>query len=159
MVLFYGITLFLTAFLIHLLIWRIHTPGNHTKFLLGVFTATFACGVLVIRHFEPYEYLRLFILYGALALAYIVTYSAIEVDSPSLLILMAIGKNAKEGLGIKTLNEIMTDEILVKPRVADLLNGGIAYMDKDRYVLTPRGVRLARLFIFYRRLMNMGMGG
>jgi len=171
-VLFFGIGLFLTAFFIHLFVWRIHLPKNHTKSLLGIFIGMLVCGILMLWWLEKndclsgmfsfsvgYGYLRLSFLYISLMLAYVVTYSAIEVDSPSLSISAIIGKAGPRGVSREDLDRIMTDDILVKPRVSDLVSVGIARLDKDRYKLTAKGAIIARLFIFYRGLLGVSKGG
>jgi predicted transcriptional regulator len=95
----------------------------------------------------------------SLALAYITTYSAVEVDSPSLIMVMNIAEASKEGLDKNKIQQIITDETLIKPRIKDLVEKGMIYLDVDKYKLTPRGLLLTRLFIFYRELLNTGKGG
>jgi len=35
----------------------------------------------------------------------------------------------------------------------------MAYMDGDKYRLTPKGVLMARIFLFYRKLLDVPKGG
>jgi len=94
-----------------------------------------------------------------MALAYITTYSGIEVYSPSLKIVIKIKETGSLGLNEEALDRILTDEILVKPRIQDLYKDKMIYLDKNRYKLTSKGVLLTRIFIFYRSLLNLGKGG
>ena len=93
-------------------------------------------------------------------MAYITTYSALEVDSPSLVMVMKIAKAGSNGLKKESFEHEMDDGILVVPRIRDLITGGMANLDEGRYRLTPKGVLVSRIFIAYRKLMNRdGKGG
>ena len=59
----------------------------------------------------------------------------------------------------KKFDEYMNDNILVKPRIRDLLLNKMVVMDEDRYVLTPKGALFARIFIIYRKIMNVSRKG
>ena len=88
-----------------------------------------------------------------------ITYSAIEVDSPSLVMINAIAKAGKEGLDEKLFYQMMNGDILIKPRINDLLNDKMAYLEGYKYKLTPKGRLLVRIFILYRKLLNAPKGG
>ena len=171
-ILFYGICLILTALLIHFIIWRIRLPQNQTKALLKIFFGTLMIGTLVLWKFpdyvvffgiatpaEIYEYIQLSFFFVSLTLAYIVTYSAIEVDSPSLVIVMDIAQAGRAGLDKKSLKQKLNDDLLVVPRVRDLITGRLAYLDGKTYKLTGKGIFIARIFIAYRRLLRKTQKG
>lgn len=88
-----------------------------------------------------------------------ITYSALEADSPSLVIVTTIANAGPNGLDKKYFDELMNDDILVKPRIRDLLLNKMAEMEGDKYVLTPKGVLFARIFIVYRKIMNVSRKG
>ncbi len=89
-----------------------------------------------------------------------VTYSAIEADSPSLIIVMAVASSGKDGLDKKIFEQRMNNEILLLPRVNDLISEKLAYIENDRYKLTSKGLMFARIFHIYRKLLNRPqMGG
>lgn len=172
-ILFLGLSLFFLAFLVHFIIWKVHLPKNHTIILLYIFIGILPCGIFILEVFKASnifldrllfqttcEYLHFSLFYISLALAYITTYSAIEVDSPTLLLAITIGKNKSEGVDIKIIDELTTkDELFVKPRIKDLVNARMIYIQQDRYKLTRKGTRLAAIFIFYRKLLNLNKGG
>jgi len=171
-ILILGLILFFTAFILQLAIWRIRIPKRQTKVLLGIFFGTLFTGLLVLK-VSPYlipglgiyapkyplEYLHISISFISLTLAYMITYSAIEADSPSLVMIRAVAKAGSGGLDKKEFEKTMNDDLLVIPRVRDLLNDKMAYMEGDKYRLTPKGVMFARLFVFYRNLLNAPKGG
>jgi hypothetical protein len=162
-VLFYGAGLILVALFIHLVIWKISIPRNQIKALLTIFLATFAIGVFIISKAQPLasicEYLQLFFFFTSLTLAYITTYPALEVDSPSLVIVIYIIEASPEGLDRNTLEQEMNNDILVAPRLRDLITANLAFLDGNNYKPTKKGVFLARLFITYRKLLKKTQKG
>ena len=156
--LFYGILTFFVAMLVHLAIWRIRLPGKNRAFVLvNVFFWTLVLGVMILKDISSYPYY--IVLYCCLAAAYIVSYPAMEADSPSLGIVRNIAKAGRSGLEKSELYRAMTDEILVVARVEDLLNDGLIRMDSGKYILTSKGRFLAGVFIWFRRLLNAPKGG
>lgn len=171
-VLFYGVMVFCLAFLMNFIVWKVHLPKkNHTVVLLEIFFGVFIASIFIFKKASDAifigitppqsfsDYLQLFLLYSSLTLAYISSYSAVEVDSPSLTIILNIIKVAPDGLDKENLYSIMTNDLLVEPRIRDLINDKMIYRDKDRYKLTAKGVFLANIFIFFRKLLNAPKGG
>lgn len=171
-VLFWGSALFCLAFSLHLIVWKVHIPERQIKVLLQIFFGTSIIGLLslwavsnFIAVFSIYvpkffsEYLHIMLFLTSLTLAYMITYSGIEVDSPSLVMIMLIANAGPNGLDEKEFAKIMTDDLLVKPRVKDLILDRMVYLDGNKYRLTPKGLLLAHIFIFYRKILNAGKGG
>lgn len=147
-------------------------PRRQTKRLLQILLATLIAGLVslwVISKFSiTYslyvpnnfsEYLHIALFFISLTLAYMITYSAIEVDSPSLLMIMAITEAGLEGLDKKELEQKMSDEILIKPRFEDIIIHRMSYLEGHKYKLTRKGSFIAKIFIFYRKILNLGKGG
>lgn len=171
-VLFYGMGLILIAFVVHLLLWRIHLPQNHTKVLLQIFFGTLTGGIFILWKFSNYivffniptpvshyEYLQLSFLFISLTLSYIIAYSGIEADSPSLVMVMNIAKAGSKGLDKNSFEQSMDNNVLVMPRVRDLLAGGMIYLDNGVYKLKPKGIFIVRIFITYRRFLKRVQNG
>jgi hypothetical protein len=55
--------------------------------------------------------------------------------------------------------EQLNDEVLVAPRVRDLLSEGLAVERDGRLHLSARGRRLVNLFIIWRRVLGAREGG
>jgi len=163
-VLLIGIVLFLVFFLFHLIMWKLHIPKNHIRTLLKILFFVLIIGTVFIKIFSIIpnnflQYLHICIFFIFLVLAYVVTYSAVSADSPSLVIVMAIAKSGSKGLDKEELYNILNDNLLVKPRVKDLINSKMAYLDGNNYKLTTLGKRFVEIFIFYRKLLNLPKGG
>ncbi|KAF0144468.1 MAG: Uncharacterized protein FD156_1772 [Nitrospirae bacterium] len=164
-VLLWGLTFFGLAFIAHFILWKIYLPKSQIKALLFIFLCTLLIGLIGLLNVKSSlmglsvpdtlpEYIHISLLYISFMLAYIVTYSAIEVDSPSMVMVLKIVNAGSGGLDEAEFDKTMTDDILVKPRISDIVTAELAYMDGDKYRLTPKGILLARIFIFYRKLMN-----
>ena len=171
-VLFYGIIVLSLSLFAHFIIWKINLPRkNHTLILLKIFFGFFFLSIFISKitqnthFFEVFylqkfpEYLQFFLLYSSLTLAYIVSYSAIEVDSPSLTILLNIAKATPDGIDEEKLYGLMTDDLLVKTRIRDLFEDKMICIDKDKYKLTSKAIILVGIFIFFRKLLNAPKGG
>lgn len=165
-----GIGFFVLAFIAHLAIWRIKTPVKQIKTLLKIFFGIFFLTLFALNILGIYteinvlpnsfpEYLQLFILYVSLVLAYLTTYSAMDVDSPSLVIVMSVAGAGDKGLTQNELDEQLTDGKLIVPRVDDLIRDGLAYADKDKYKISKTGATLVKIIIAYRNLINAPKGG
>ena len=167
-----GIFLFLFAFAVHVVVWRLHLPKRQMKVLLYIFGGVLIVGLLIIKYSsivaenypanvpsDFFEYLHIVFLYGALVLAYLVTYSAVEVDSPSLVMVTLIADAGFQGIAKDDFEQKMGDDILVVPRLRDLVSDKMVFIKNGTYILTAKGILLARIFIFYRKLLRASKGG
>jgi hypothetical protein len=95
----------------------------------------------------------------ALAAAYVMTYPAIEVDSPTLVIVDLIAERGGAGIEAADLHQRLDDAYLLAPRLKDLVDEGLITVEGGRYRPLAKGVSLARLFAAWRRVLGAGMGG
>ena len=171
-ILFWGLAIFFIAFILHLIIWRRPGAKISIKLLLRIFMGALVMILALLwasslfnaelRRVAPsdlLEYLQTVLFYIALSLSYVITYSAIEASSPSIVMILEIAKNGKRGMRKNDFENMMSDEILIKPRIEDLLNDKLISKDEDRYRIMPAGSMFVRPFIFYRALLNLGKGG
>lgn len=170
-VLFWGLGLLAVAFLLHLIVWKIRLPRRQTKVLLLIFFGTLAVGTVLLwtnpelslfgipAPAKWTQFAHIALMFTAFTLAYMITYSGLEADSPSLVMVQTIAEAGEEGLPRETFFQRMNDDVLVAPRVRDLLTDKMAVLEGDRYCLTSKGRLMARLFILYRAILNAGKGG
>jgi hypothetical protein len=161
-----GLILLTVAFFLHLLIWKIYLPKKQTKALLLIFFGTLASGLGfivynpgVITFESPWQYLHVALFFIAFTLSYIITYSAFEADSPSLVIVNLIHAAGENGMPDDELKKYLTDDILVHPRILDLYRDQLIFDEKGKILLTPKGKRFVKVFIFHRWLLNAKKGG
>lgn len=161
----------MTAFMLHLVLWKIRVPKRQTRAILLIFFGLLTLVVSLLKVFagqssllsdyplQPAGYLHIVLFVTACSLAYMITYSAIEVDSPSLVMALAITRAGDAGLPEADFCDMMNNALLVEPRIRDMLRDGLVTKDGDIYRLTSKGKRMARLFALHRRLLGAGMGG
>jgi hypothetical protein len=155
-----------------LFIWRIRLPKNHTKTLLKIFLGTWIIGVSILWNFcnvnflgisipdTIFEYLQLSLFFISLTLFYITNYQALEVDSPSIVMVRKIGKAGSQGLDKDKFKQQINNDILIKPRLEELVAGDMVYLDDRVYKIKPKGILIASIFIMYRKLLKkMYKGG
>lgn len=166
-----AVVLLAVTAIVHLIIWRTRRPrGQYTTLMIlcgGALAASLASVTLVplpagIFRVLPQtltEYVSFTILYLALALSYISTYSAVQADSPSLSILLRIERAGSAGMSLAELEAEFTDALLVLPRLQDLVSGKLVVKKDERYVIDSRGALLAAAHSAYRALLGVGKGG
>ena len=106
-----------------------------------------------------WEFMHIGFLTTVLILSYMNTYPGIEGDSPSLVIVLNIAKAGPDGLQKEVLETTLNDDLLVRPRIRDLLLDQMAYLEDDKYYLTTKGLIMAKVFTFYRNLQGLPKGG
>jgi hypothetical protein len=164
--------LFLLAFAAQAVIWRCRRPRAQYTGLLGLYLGALAlvtvglvgarlasAGAARLLPVAPLDYLTFALLYVGLVLAFGTTYSAVQADSPTMSVLLAIEATSGRGLALAELLDRFPDRVLVVPRLDDLVAGGLARLRDGRYVIAPRGVLFARPFVLFRRLLGFGRGG
>lgn len=158
-ILFLGLSLFIIAFLLHFIIWKIRVPKRQTNTLLGIFLGVYLLDIFLFVRPGFFECLYIFVLFISLTLAYIITYSAIEVDSPSLSLVMAFIKSGSVGLSRDDIFKFMSDKKLVISRISDLVRDKLIYKISEKYKLTRKGRNFILIFILYRKLLGAEKGG
>lgn len=167
-----GATLFLLGFAVHVTLWRISRPRATAHALIVLFISTILC-VSVTLGLAAYlriaigdwlpgtlsEWMQGTLMALAVAAAYVLSYPAIEAESPTLVMIDMVAKACSTGIARSDFYAQLPDAILVVPRIADLLDEGFATNVAGRYVLTAKGRRLANSFRSWRRLLGAGLGG
>ncbi len=167
-----ALVLFAGAFLLHLIRWRIALPAATSRALvltlivgivgglaLVLLMARILPGLAALLPSDPVGLLLSLLLSLALAASYVMTYPAIEVESPTLVMIQAIARRGQEGLSRATLFAQLNDEVLVAPRVRDLVSDGLAVERGGRLHLSESGRRLVQMFVLWRRVLGAREGG
>jgi len=173
-VLIHGCLIVTVSFAVHYVIWKIRIPERQIKSILSIFFGILGiCVLLQVVLLHNYgvprlaevlladlsERLHVILFVTSMTLAYMITYTAIEADSPSLVMITRISSMGSQGFDRNDFDVSMNDELLVLPRINDLLLDKMAVLEQGRYRLTLKGRVFAKIFIYYRRLLNAGIGG
>lgn len=153
-------------------VWRLRRSAGHYTVLSALsllvlivsllgfgFLPSTSSGPVRFLPLTGLEYWNFMMLYTALALSYMVTYSAIQADSPTMAILLHIEQTGSRGCSLEELPADLDNAILVVPRLDDLVIGKLVRLDRDRYTVTRRGSLLAKIYVSYRMLLKMEKGG
>lgn len=163
---------FILLLVAQVVVWRIWRPAGHYQALSLLYLVVLAVSAGVFSILGPALPLSAWIvpaslrdcvdfvmLFTAGTLAYMVTYSAVQADSPSMAILLQIEAAGAEGLGRSEITAALNDQVLVLPRLQDLVIGKLVAVHRERYVISARGALLARIYVSYRALLKMQKGG
>jgi len=165
---FFAVGLFLAAFLLHWIIWRIKIPRRQTAALLVIFLAAlpvgFAANALVpcLRLAGPLgvsQCLHIVVFHCTMSLGYIVVYSALEERSPSMTLLTFVADAGPRGCTRLELEQILASANPVENRLEAMLRDHLVVRPDDSYQLTRKGRIWARAFSFWLRLMGSPRGG
>lgn len=171
LVLIYPPILFLLAFCLHVILNKSRKSSVGINSLIKLFMNIFIIGLLslwlpllfsntyVFSMKNVVYYFHILLFYISIVCFYIINLPAIEADSPSLVIVMKIAKAGSVGLGKDNLFQELTDSILIKPRINDLLKEKLICLCQDKYKLTAKGKFIISIFIFYRKLLGLPKGG
>lgn len=161
-VLISGSLLFAIALLLHLVVWRLRYPGNPIKTLILLFGAVLLFGIIFLVLYTFYtvpQYLHIVLLFSSLFICYLLTYSAIEADSPSLVIVSRIALAGKEGLLFERIRESLGNDLLIEPRLKDLVESGLVDLSGSTYRINEKGRLFVLPFVVFRNFLGLGKGG
>ena len=165
-VLLAGVGLLFLSFCGQLVLWRIFIPTRQIRALLVIFflVPLIVFGVvqltgtpIALAALSAAEAARLAIFYVSCALTYIVLFSAIEEQSPTLAIISYVFK--KSQCTAADLVERFGKGHELSQRIELLARSEFVKREGDRYRLAATGDRLAKLFDAANRLFGIESGG
>ncbi|MCX5785050.1 MAG: hypothetical protein NTX59_05130 [Elusimicrobia bacterium] len=169
--LLWGNLIFFSFFLLHFLAWKVKLPARQTKTILIIMFSGLAASLAVFVIFPfltilgvkapdtPAEYISVALYVASFVLAYMITYSGIEADSPTLVMMKIIADAREKGIQTEEFFNMLNNDILVKPRLRDLIIDKMVFIREERYILTAKGKIFAEIFILYRKILGLGKGG
>jgi hypothetical protein len=160
--------LFLIAFALHWLWWRIKIPRRQTAAIFLLFMAVLVVGLAALHvvpslaalgpwGFWPALHIASFQI--AMTLAYIVAYSALEERSPSMTLLVHVADSAGRGRSRVDLEAVLTGFTPVETRLAAMARDRMIEIDGDLCRITPKGRVWAITFGTWHRLIRFEKGG
>jgi hypothetical protein len=167
-----SVGLFIFAFVIHIVIWRIEPPrATGQSLILLLVTCVvggavlLAAGAYVLPGLQPFlpaplgEWIQAIVTALAVACVYVMNYPAVEVESPTLVMIDIFARAEPDGLTRDDLYQRLSNDFLVVPRIEDLLREDLATESDGKCRLTVKGMKLEQIFNAWRRLLRAGIGG
>ena len=162
----YALALFLTAFFIQLCWWRLKVPRRQLATLAALFIAVDVAGCAVFAVFgigpaaQGATFLLLtFVLSASTAVTYVILFTALEADSPSLTILGIISKAGERGISRTDLMQAMARHDYVQERIQQMINDGMVHSTPTGLRLAGQGLLLTSAVLLYRRFLGLSHVG
>lgn len=168
-----GTFVFIICLFLHIIIWRWRYPKkrNVALFLIFIIIPTI-CIIAIIGinyfiflsegiksiHFATSDWLAVYLLHFALSLAYILSYPAVEAVSPSLSILLMLGASNHHGMLCEDLLHVFDDEVVLEPRIQDLIESGLVVKSDGYLTVTLHGSTFVKCFILLRHVLGLPIG-
>lgn len=152
------------AWCLHLILWRWRLPKAQLKALLAIFAlvwvvaavAPLATGIDETNVFGGpllVAFLYFCLIYWSAALCYVITYSAMEGDSPTLSLTRHLHRRGKEGVPHEEIEEFFRQRPFVGARVKALITDNILIEELDGYRLSPGRYIFFRVILGYRQIV------
>jgi hypothetical protein len=149
----------------HLVLWRIRLPKRQTRALLLLFIVVpIVAAIVAIAVDHPLalsvpQTLRIALLYVACMLGYVVCYSLVENQSPTLAIVDYLAVAGKAGRSEADILARFGGGTTIEQRVELMAAGGWVHVHGDDIVLTPEGRKYALLFERGARIFGIELTG
>lgn len=151
------------AWIVHLAIWRWRLPKAQLKALLIVFAVVWALAALsVLTGFVGawsfaagwfVGFLYFCLIYWSAAFCYMITYSAMEGDSPTLSLTRHLHRRGEEGVSHDEVEDFFRQRPFVGARVKALVTDNIFVEEEGGYRLSPGSYLFFRVILGYRRVV------
>lgn len=146
------------AWLLHLALWRVCLPKAQLKTLLIIFFFVWAVVVVALclsetTFFGVLGFLYFSLIYWSAAFCYVITYSAMEGDSPTLSLTRHLYRRGEEGVSHEEIEEFFRQRPFVGARVRALVTDDIFVEEEGGYRLSPGRYLFFRVILGYRRVV------
>jgi hypothetical protein len=148
----------LVAWLLHLALWRVCLPKGQLKALLMIFLLVWVAAVFALwasgaALFGVVGFLYFCLIYWSAALCYVITYSAMEGDSPTLSLTRHLHGKGAEGISHEEIEEFFRQRPFVGARVKALVTDNIFMEESGGYRLASGKYLFFRVILGYRRVV------
>jgi hypothetical protein len=146
--------LFLIALALHLVVWKARLPKYHTRALLFLFALVLLLwlATVAIPLMSWPKLLHTCLFYTSLSLSYVVTYSALEADSPTLSLIRHLHKAGADGISAEEVRLFLEARPFIKARLNALMHDGLVAEKECRYFVASKGSPFFRVILRFRRL-------
>lgn len=146
--------------------WRKNLPCQPTRALLFIFFGSFIVSLFIYCFFtktftilEFQKIIQFLLFYGSSALVYIILYSAIEQQSPTLAIIYYIVQSGKKGCDAELLKQHLNASNEIKIRLTLIEKSGWIFLSNKGWQLTEKGYQMAHLFKYAAIIFGLNKGG
>jgi hypothetical protein len=155
MLIFLGTMGLLALFLgVHVVVWRVRPPRKQFASLLVILGVVFmiALAAAVLISIPVLTFLHIALFYVSAALCYIVLFSAIYKDSPTLSLVRFIAEKPVDGRSTVEVVDFLARRPFVKGRLTELAESGLILEQNGKFVASGKGSLGFRFILSYRKL-------
>lgn len=162
-----AVGLFVSAFFLHLVVWRIRPPKRQLRALFLGFVCFFPIGLVLLGAADLWSERLLkspatavvALLYFSLTITYVITYTALEGDSPTLSLMRWVG-NKPQGVSHKEIHSFITSRPFIQARLRALEVDELAEVRDGTVFIKGRPSVFFRIVLAWRTLYgSMERGG
>ena len=148
------LALFVTAFVLHVIIWRIRLPRHQLRALMLVFGSIILLWVpvSVLATISEPDVLHVVLFYVVSSLCYFIIYTTIEADSPTLSLMQYIAVHEPQGIPADQVKQFLTRRPFVKARLSALIHSGEIREQNGCYKISGNPSLFFRLILEFRKL-------
>ena len=149
-----GMGLFALALVAHVILWKVRLPKHHTPTLLGIFFLLLVPSfpLAMIQGLPLLEILHAALLYVSLSLCYVITYSAIEGDSPTLSLMRFVAEKPLQGRTLHEIEAFFAERPFIRARISAPLHSSLVREENGRYLIQGSPSLPFRLILQFRRI-------
>jgi hypothetical protein len=146
--------LFAGCLAVHVIVWKVRLPKQQMKALFIIFLAGFlSWAAFSLAHRAALFAIAYVALYfWSLSFFYIITYSAVEADSPTLSLVHFIGTAGDAGRSPDEINLFMIQRPFLGARLAALARSGLIREEEGRYIISGNESFAFRLILGFRKV-------
>ena len=154
LIFFITCVLFAAALGIQIILWKVRLPKRQMPALLLILGLVFVVGsAATLALSVPFlDVLHIALFYVSVSLAYTITYSAIEADSPTLSLMRFLSERPEDGVPAEEIASFFAARPFVQARLAALVRSGLIREQKGRYLLAGKQSLPFRVILGYRKL-------
>jgi len=146
--------LLVVSVLAQIVLWKIRLPDQQIKALLVIFAVVFGMWLVgaIVFSMALLEVLHVGLFYMSVSLCYVITYSAIEADSPTLSLIHLLGEKRAQGCSGEEIARFLTRHSFVRARLAVLAHSGLIRDQNGRYVMAGKHSLPFRVILGFRKV-------
>jgi hypothetical protein len=158
----FSLALVLAFLLVHVLIWRLFPDRRSIGVLVGLSLAVLILGVtfweIISARCNLGEALLMVQFHIFATLAYIVGYSGVEEESPSLMILKLASRAGSRGIAKSEIEDLINNNFILERRLGPMKTAGLIIQEGESLILSPKGQILSSAFSIFRSISNTDLG-
>ena len=143
----FAFSLIIISFVIQVIWWRLTIPKKQTLIIIIIFLTSFVIffeplyNLFYLKNLDERQttiFIQVFLFYFLFLASYLIAYTALEKDSPTVKIILKIYKN-KNGILLKNILPFIDNKTFIKERLDDLISVKFIYLKKNKYFITNKG--------------------